>query len=56
MTAQASVPGRQLEEAQIFAKRAQVKLKPGTPEWTKNDDILNYKPPQSLITVSRAQG
>jgi predicted Zn-dependent protease len=33
-----------LKQAQIFAKRAQVKLRPGTPEWVKNDDIINYKP------------
>lgn len=47
MTAQARFLEGNLKEAQIFAKRAQVKLKPGTPEWTKNDDILNYKPPQT---------
>jgi predicted Zn-dependent protease len=33
-----------LKQAQIFAKRAQSKLRAGTPEWLKNDDILNYKP------------
>lgn len=47
MTAQARFLEGDLKQAQIFAKRAQVKLKPGTPEWTKNDDILNYKPPQT---------
>ena len=31
--------------AQMFAKRAQAGLKPGTPEWVKADDILNFKPP-----------
>lgn len=34
-----------LKQAQDFAKRAQVGLKPGTPEWIKADDIINYKPP-----------
>ncbi len=33
-----------VKQAQIFAKRAQTKLRPGTPEWQKNDDIINYKP------------
>lgn len=33
-----------VKQAQIFAKRAQTKLSPGTPEWQKNDDIINYKP------------
>ena len=47
MTAQARFLEGDLKQAQIFAKRAQVKLKPGTPEWIKNDDILSYKPPQT---------
>ena len=34
-----------LKQAQEFAKRAQSGLKPGTPEWVKADDIINYKPP-----------
>jgi predicted Zn-dependent protease len=33
-----------VKQAQAFAKRAQAGLKPGTPEWVKADDILNYKP------------
>lgn len=33
-----------IKQAQIFAKRAQRGLTPGTPDWIKNDDILNYKP------------
>lgn len=33
-----------VKQAQMFAKRAQAGLKPGTPEWVKADDILNYKP------------
>jgi predicted Zn-dependent protease len=43
-TAQAYFLEGDLKQAQIFAKRAQVKLRPGTPEWVKNDDIINYKP------------
>lgn len=43
-TAQAYFLEGDLRQAQIFAKRAQLKLKPGTPEWIKADDILNYKP------------
>ena len=42
--AQAEFQEGSLEKAQIFAKRAQVKLKPGSPEWIKTDDIINYKP------------
>lgn len=34
-----------VKQAQMFAKRAQAGLKPGTPEWVKADDILNFKPP-----------
>lgn len=44
MTAQAYFLEGNLPQSQIFAKRAQAKLKPGTPEWIKNDDIINYKP------------
>ena len=33
-----------IKQAQIFAKRAQRGLTPGTPDWIKNDDIINYKP------------
>ena len=44
MTAQAYFLEGNLKQSQIFAKRAQVKLKPGSPEWLKNDDIINYKP------------
>ncbi|HYD15719.1 MAG TPA: M48 family metalloprotease [Hyphomicrobium sp.] len=34
-----------LKQAQEFAKRAQAALKPGSPDWVKADDIINYKPP-----------
>jgi len=34
-----------LKQAQIFAKRAQKGLTPGTPEWIKADDIIKFKPP-----------
>jgi predicted Zn-dependent protease len=42
--AQAAFQEGDLDKAQIFAKRAQVKLQPGTPDWLKTDDIINYKP------------
>ncbi len=45
--AQASFLEGDLKQAQIFAKRAQTRLQPGTPDWIKTDDIINYKPPQS---------
>lgn len=32
--------------ARSFAKRAQAKLKHGTPGWLRADDIVSYKPPQ----------
>jgi len=44
MMAQAYFLEGNLKQAQLFAKRAQTKLRPGTPEWLKNDDIVNYKP------------
>ncbi len=34
-----------IKQAQEFAKRALNGLKPGSPEWVKADDIVNYKPP-----------
>jgi predicted Zn-dependent protease len=33
-----------VKQAQEFAKRAQAALKPGSPDWVKADDIINYKP------------
>lgn len=33
-----------VKQAQEFAKRAQAGLKPGSPDWVKADDIINYKP------------
>lgn len=44
MTAQAYFLEGNLQQAQIFAKRSNVKVRPGTPEWLKNDDIINFKP------------
>jgi predicted Zn-dependent protease len=44
MMAQAHFLAGNIKQAQIFAKRAQTKLRTGTPEWQKNDDIINYKP------------
>lgn len=43
-TAQAYYLEGNIKQAQIFAKRAQRQLKQGTPEWLRNDDIINYKP------------
>lgn len=44
MTAQAYFLEGNLKQSQIFAKRAQSKLRSGSPEWLKNDDIINYRP------------
>lgn len=44
MTAQAFFYEGNIKQAQVFAKRAQLKLRSGSPEWLKNDDIINYKP------------
>lgn len=43
-TAQAYFLEGNIKQAQIFAKRAQRQLNKGTPEWLRNDDIINYKP------------
>ena len=43
-TAQAYFLEGNIKQAQIFAKRAQSKLNKGSPEWLRNDDIINYKP------------
>ncbi len=44
MIAQAYFLEGDLKQAQTFAKRAQTKLHAGSPEWLKNDDIINFKP------------
>ena len=44
MIAQAYFLDGDVKQAQLFAKRAQTKLRSGSPEWLKNDDIINYKP------------
>jgi predicted Zn-dependent protease len=44
MIAQAYFMEGDVKQAQLFAKRAQTQLPSGTPEWLKNDDIINYKP------------
>jgi predicted Zn-dependent protease len=44
MTAQAHFLEGDLKQAQVFAKRAHPKLKQGSPEWIKNDDIINFRP------------
>lgn len=44
MIAQAYFLEGNFKQSQTFAKRAQSKLRPGSPEWIKNDDIINYRP------------
>lgn len=44
MIAQAYFLDGDLKQSQIFAKRAALKLRQGSPEWIKNDDIINFKP------------
>ena len=48
MTAQAYFLDGNVKQSQQFAKRAQSKLRPGSPEWIKNDDIVNYQPDKNL--------
>ncbi len=44
VTAQAYFLEGDLKQAQIFARRAHPRLKKGSPEWIKNDDIINFQP------------
>jgi predicted Zn-dependent protease len=44
MIAQAYFLEGNVKQSQIFAKRAHPKLRQGSPEWLKNDDIINFKP------------
>jgi predicted Zn-dependent protease len=44
MIAQAYFLEGDIKQSQIFAKRAQPKLRQGSPEWIKNDDIVNFRP------------
>ena len=44
MTAQAYFYEGDIKQAQLFAKRAQQRLRSGSPEWLQNDDIINYRP------------
>lgn len=46
-TAQGHLIDGRLETAQTYAKRAQAKLKRGSPGWLQADDILSYKLPKS---------
>lgn len=46
-TAQGHLIEGQLETAQAYAKRAQAKLKRGSPGWLQADDILSYKLPKN---------
>ncbi len=45
-TAQGHLIDGRLETAQTYAKRAQAKLKRGSPGWLQADDILSYKLPK----------
>jgi predicted Zn-dependent protease len=36
--------GGDLKKAQIFAKTRSNQISPGSPDWIKTDDIINYKP------------
>lgn len=45
-TAQGHFSTGNIKQARIHARRAQVKLKRGTPAWLRADDIVNYKPPR----------
>lgn len=44
MIAQAYFLEGDIKQSQIFAKRAHPRLRPGSPEWIKNDDIVNFRP------------
>jgi predicted Zn-dependent protease len=44
-TAQAHFVEGNVKQAQIFAKRAQPKLRQGTPEWLRAEDIITFKEP-----------
>ncbi|MEL7050053.1 MAG: hypothetical protein AAFO75_14055 [Pseudomonadota bacterium] len=44
VTAQAYFLEGNIKQAQIFAKRAHSRLKKGSPEWIKNDDIIKFQP------------
>ena len=46
-TAQGHLIDGRLKTAQAYAKRAQVKLKRGSPGWLQADDILSYKLPKT---------
>jgi predicted Zn-dependent protease len=45
-TAQGLFAEGEIEDAKIQAKRAQAKLKSGTPAWLRADDIIAYEPPK----------
>lgn len=47
MQAQAHYYEGNLKQAQIFAKRAQTKLPKGTAVWQNNEDVINYKAPET---------
>ena len=45
-TAQGLFAEGEIKEAKVQAKRAQAKLKSGTPPWLRADDIIAYEPPK----------
>ncbi len=45
-TAQGRFVAGDIKEAKRFAKRAITKLRPGSPDWLRADDILKYKQPK----------
>lgn len=45
--AQAHFAGGNIKEAQRFAKRAVTKLRRGSPEWLRAEDIIKYKKPKN---------
>lgn len=47
MQAQAHFYEGNLQQAQNFAKRARTRLTRGTPVWENNEDVINFKPPQT---------
>jgi predicted Zn-dependent protease len=46
-TAQGLLAEGKVDDAKLQAKRAQAKLKEGSPAWLRADDIVAYKPPPS---------
>ncbi len=45
-TAEGHYYAGRIQDARVFAARAQQKFKPGTPDWIRAQDIINAKPPR----------